>query len=397
MSNSFITRRSSSTTKTITFDGYTGNLTPEVGTDGVSKWLNAPDLSVARYSLAATHVGNYALFAGGRKNSNYSNVVDAYNTSLEKSTPTPLSQTRYNLVATHIGDYALFGGGYSDSTSTSVFAYNTSLEQVTPSPQDFDSSVGYLAATHVGDYALFGGGNSMGTKQTVVYAYNTSLEQPTPTPYPTPLSVARENLAATHVGNYALFGGGLSGTVLDVVDAYNPSLERTTPTPLSQARSYLAATNAVDYALFAGGQSNYGYSNVVDAYNTSLERSTPTILSQARYGLKATHIGQYGIFGGGGDTDNDVFGEVDVYNKNLELSNPIPLMFENATAATHIGDYALFSSSDGKVEVYTTPAQTAKITLPPNVSYEFGSLSGTTTQPTEISPNYPLYGTVTVS
>ena len=255
MSNSFITRRPSQTTKTITFDGYTGNLTPEVGADGVSKWLNAPDLSVARYSLAATHVGNYALFAGGRTISTYSNVVDAYNTSLE----------------------------------------------------------------------------------------------------------------------------------------------RTTPTPLSQARYYLAATNAVDYALFAGGQSNYGYSNVVDAYNTSLERSTPTILSQARYGLKATHIGQYAIFGGGGDTDNDVFGEVDVYNKNLELSNPIPLSFEGVTAATHIGDYALFSSSDGKVEVYTTPAQTAKITLPPNVSYEFGTLSGNTTQPTEISPNYPLYGSVTVS
>lgn len=52
---------------------------------------------------------------------------------------------------------------------------------------------------------------------------------------------------------------------------------------------------------------------------------------------------------------------------------------------------------DGYTDGLAPEEGKAKITLPPNVSYEFGDLSGYTTQPTEISPDYPLYGTVTVS
>jgi len=64
-------------------------------------------LSVARENLAATTIGNYALFGGGYSTS----VVDAYDTSLTRTTPTPLSVARYNLAATTVGNYALFGGG----------------------------------------------------------------------------------------------------------------------------------------------------------------------------------------------------------------------------------------------------------------------------------------------
>lgn len=67
-------------------------------------------LSVARNYLVATTVGGYALFGGGRGGSS---VVDAYDSSLVRSTPTVLSQARSELAATNVGDYALFGGGYS--------------------------------------------------------------------------------------------------------------------------------------------------------------------------------------------------------------------------------------------------------------------------------------------
>ena len=76
----------------------------------------ATPLSSARYNLAATSIGDYALFGGGN-DSSYSSVVDAYNSSLVRSTPTPLSSARGYLAATSIGDYALFGGGYSSSSS----------------------------------------------------------------------------------------------------------------------------------------------------------------------------------------------------------------------------------------------------------------------------------------
>ena len=126
-------------------------------------------LSVARGEFAATTVGNYALFGGGWTGSARSNVVDAYDTSLTRTTATPLSQARNNLVATTVGNYALFGGGYTGSASNVVDAYDTSLTRTTA----------------------------------------------------TALSVARYSLAATTVGNYALFGGGYTGSARsDVVDVY---------------------------------------------------------------------------------------------------------------------------------------------------------------------------------
>ena len=124
-------------------------------------------------------MGNYALFGGGYNFSgHYYNVVDAYNASLEKSTPTPLSVARSSLAATHIGNYALFAGG--DNYSGSIYYQN------------------------------------------VVDAYNVSLERSAPTP----LSVARRGLVATHVGNYALFAGGNTNNGnISTVDAYQENQE----------------------------------------------------------------------------------------------------------------------------------------------------------------------------
>ena len=79
-------------------------------------------LNVVRGSLAATGVGSYALFGGGLGSSS-SSTVDAYNTSLTRSTPTALRQARYSLVATTVGSYALFGGGYSGGYSSAVDVY----------------------------------------------------------------------------------------------------------------------------------------------------------------------------------------------------------------------------------------------------------------------------------
>ena len=57
--------------------------------------------------------GSYALFGGGSNSSTYgaSTVVDAYNASLTRSTPTALSVARTALGAAAIGNYALFAGG----------------------------------------------------------------------------------------------------------------------------------------------------------------------------------------------------------------------------------------------------------------------------------------------
>ena len=79
-------------------------------------------LSQARSILAGASVGNYALFAGGADSSDLS-TVDAYNSSLVRSTPASLSQARSNLAGASVGNYALFAGGSTDSDPSPVDAY----------------------------------------------------------------------------------------------------------------------------------------------------------------------------------------------------------------------------------------------------------------------------------
>lgn len=314
---------------------------------GIWRHEGVTPMSEARGYLAATTVGNYALFGGGKNSSSTSSTVDAYNTSLTISTAEPLSIARRNLAATTVGNYALFGGGddttsYSNSKKpTAVDAYNASLTKSMPAAL----SVGrdYLAATTIGSYALFGGGKNLAEKETVD-AYNASLTKS----IPTVLSEARYYLAATSIGNYALFAGGYESTTAAVanVDAYNSSLTRSIPTALSVRKQELAATSIGNYALFAGGRNNDSSTDttLVDAYNTSLTRSTPATISASsasRYSLAATTIGNYAMFAGG----RGGLKYVDIYNESLTnvSSSSTYLTTSRADfAATSIGNYALF-------------------------------------------------------
>ena len=221
------------------FGGGSSSRTVEAYTESLVL-SNATSLSSARDGLAATTVGGYALFGGGGDGAAMAEgTVDAYTTSLVRSTPAPLSEERDDLAATTVGGYALFGGGlYKGSAprastyisfSGTVDAYTTSLVRSTAT--SLSSAREGLAATTVGGYALFGGGFYEGGSaratgaaySATVDAYTTSLVHSTTTS----LSEGRGKLAATTVGGYALFGGGdynsgaLPGTgKSDAVDAY---------------------------------------------------------------------------------------------------------------------------------------------------------------------------------
>ena len=198
-----------------------------VGPFGVHKYEgNVEKLSSARYDLAATTVGNYALFGGGWGNSKTSDIVDAYDASLTRIAPTVLSSARYKLAATTVGNYALFAGGNISSGQSggrprSVNAYDTSLTR-TNAPALGLVKVD-LAATTVGNHALFGFGDieimMHPMNNPLVVAYDTSLTQTYLGPN---ANKTKTSLAATTVGNYALFGGGrfldLEQTPNEVVD-----------------------------------------------------------------------------------------------------------------------------------------------------------------------------------
>ena len=102
-----------------------------------------------------------------------SNIVDAYDTSLTRTTASSLSVARGNLAATSIGNFALFGGGggggYSNSYYSTVDAYDTSLTRTTAS--SLSTIRGNLAATNIGNYALFGGGENYSAYLSIVDVY----------------------------------------------------------------------------------------------------------------------------------------------------------------------------------------------------------------------------------
>ncbi len=312
-------------------------------------YKTAANLSTARYTLAAASVGDYALFGGGITPYD-SDAVDAYSSSLVRSTPAALHEARGYSAGVSLGGYALFGGG-GGSGSAAVDAYNSSLTRSVLTPL---SNARSPAGTSAGNYALFGGGGSA-----AVDAYNTSLTRSTPTA----LSKGRGELAAVSTGSYALFGGGfVSGSgETAVVDAYNSSLTRTTPTALSQAREYPAAAPAGNYALFCGGYylgSKSSIYDLVDAYNSSLTRATPTALSQARYHLAATSIGSFALFGGG-SAGEDAAAAVDAYDGSLTRTTPTALsQARYRLAAASVGGFALFgggspnSGMSAVVDVY---------------------------------------------
>lgn len=316
------------------------------------------ELSYARRSLAATTVGDYALFAGGYGSSGTAYQVSVYNASLVRSLAEslPTGTDGYyaeDLAATTIGNYALFAGGYDtdgEDMKNYVKAYNSSL--TTSIPSALTQSKCNLAATTVGNYALFGGGRlkRTGTSESafskVVNAYNKSLTRSTPTA----LSYTVAYLAATTVGGYALFGGGTNNNISNRVYAYDSSLTMTVATNLSVARQKLATTTVGDYALFAGGYSD-SYFATVDVYDSSLTRTTAADLTTAKLNLAATTVGNYALFAGGTTGSNKYNAGVDIYDISLTKTTSNLSVSRDKLAATSVGNYALFAGGYSKASL----------------------------------------------
>ena len=316
----------------------------------------AAALSTARYDMRAATIGKYALFAGGYISRSFfgygaSSSVDAYNTSLTKSTPTELSCKRCGHAAASVGGYALFAGGASscnmagryDDIVSSVDAYDASL---TRSAAHVIGAAAEIGGVAVGNYALFAGGAvSMPINKdnvtSYVLAYDPSLTFTT-APW---LSVARANVKGASVGNYALFAGGRANDFCTTVDAYNASLTRTTATALSSTENNSAAATIGNHAIFVGNTAS------ADIYDASLTKTSAAILSTARTGLAATTVGGYAIFSGSGVAD---FCDASLTRSSIGTS-----MTGDDMGAATIGDYALFAGGHSddtiydSVEVYT--------------------------------------------
>lgn len=309
-------------------------------------------LSVPRANLAAATISGYALFAGGETASSpyTSAVVDAFDTSLALTQPTPLSVSRKNLAGAANQNYALFGGGESSNTNYStVDAYDATLTLTNPT--QLSQACNTLASSPVGDYVLFAGGMIDDSSSTYVYsdsvdAYSSTLVKT----QAQPLVLGRSNLASASNNGYAVFAGGQTNGST-VVEAYDELLSKATPQALSQALRDLAGGFVGEYVLFAGGfyqsGSTYYSTRTVTAYDSTLTKVSCPSLSYARGLLSSTTLNGYAMFGGGRDglsiTQNDAYKYVDAYSTTLTLTSPQSLSTPRTNlAATTIQQYALF-------------------------------------------------------
>lgn len=264
-----------------------------------------------RYSVDATAVGDYVLFAGGTKsngetsyNSYYSNV-DAVDNSLTFINAPSLSNAKSNMTGTRIGQYAIFGGGFIQS-SRGYTVYNVG-EVYDAQLTKIDTSINFgygisSASTTLGQYAISGGGGWLDSGYNITYACDLSLTN-------IPINSLTDNkqcLAATSVGNYALFaGGGDLAPESTIVDVYDNNLTKLMNINLSSAKQKLAATTLEDYAIFFGGiPSYYTYNDKItyDTYDSQLvhKMNTIDITLDNWKNISAANIGNYAIFAGDG-------------------------------------------------------------------------------------------------
>ena len=127
----------------------------------MTKNNNITGLSAARGYLAAASTTNYAVFGGG----NASGTVDAYNASLTR-TIAPSMVGNKELAATKLGEFAIFGGGTSVSNSTAsnvVTSYDDSLTKTELT--SLTTARGNLGAATIGNYAIFAGGGTSATAE----------------------------------------------------------------------------------------------------------------------------------------------------------------------------------------------------------------------------------------
>lgn len=276
-------------------------------------------LSVARDELAAASTPTHALFAGGNYGSK--NTVDAYDTSLTRSIPTVLSRDRAALAGCSFGEYAIFAGGYSQNGASDyniIDIYDSSLTR--RNDITLTRTLSCLSGAVAGDHAIFTLGRYY-SSGTVASNVANAIDKSLTCESITAVSTARYCGAGTSVGKYALFGGGNSSsttTSYATVDAYDPSLVRMTISPLSGTRfsNAAATTGTDDYALFAGGFSyennTFGSYATVDVYNQSLTKTVGPGLSRSMGRMAGTKVGLYALFGGGDYWNNGYYSHANV-------------------------------------------------------------------------------------
>jgi hypothetical protein len=323
--------------------------------DSATGLWSTDELSQARDSLAATSVRNYALFGGGwiswdtDNDGETSDRVDIYDSITGEWSTHDLSEPREYLAATTVGDLAIFAGGddgyFNVSGAVDVFNGATGKwhTEVLPHPRS------QLTAASVGDFAFFAGGfDADGYESDVIDIYNGATgEWVTST---LALSEARKELAATFCGNSAIFGGGGSnGIVVDVVSTASPPVVMLSEVVDADSWYIYASASSGDNAGIAAVSFRVGAIDTTSASGARGENDWGDISPGYRDFGGPRHLTLKGTFGFGENTIvADGFNQVD-YSLNMDLYNPdhvlwglgqatVPVAYFNHGAASTVTD-----------------------------------------------------------
>ena len=341
----------------------------------------AYDSSVdARYNLAATTVGNCAMFGGGLSyySPYYSSNVVCFSPTLTR-TVTSLSAGRHSLGATTVGNYAVFAGGEDGySCRSTVDAFTASGVR---SPAADLTVANHAIGATAGSYAIFVPAKPWDNGGTSVSAYDSSLVKNTniaglPADYLLDMSGTNINKnLAIFASNYSWEGGN------PIFITYDSSLTQHTYTNLRTDGYDRAAASINGRAIFFDGKyedyyddewydeetgewipdTSYYYNTVNDvcAIDSSMTLTNLSYSSYSRWGAKGVTVDDsFVIFGGGADSSwSDYDGDyydcssswIDVYDHTLTKvigANVKPSNFQYARqqhAAAAVGDYAIFA------------------------------------------------------
>ena len=333
----------------------------------------ATALSVGRVNIQGVSTSHHALFGGGYNGARKS-TVEAYNTSLTRTTPSKLEcGGGSDVIGAPAGQYAIFtisdGSPYGGTSILSADAYDSSL---TRSTINAGKSIRFFSSipASIQSAAIFSGGCSYNRPQLEpVHSYSYAVTSG--------LTITRisnlgtgESPTACSFGTNALYAGGETRSkgyaplyipaqsASAKVFYYNSSLTVGTAPALAVGKVGMASATNGKYALFAGGvtyntEGKRASSNTVDAYDTSLTRTNPTALSatDAFYGAS---LGNYSLFA---SKSNDV----NVYDQSLTRTTLRKLSVERTgVASATIGNYALYAGGkisddnySNAVDVYT--------------------------------------------
>lgn len=281
---------------------------------------DAQSLSLAKASFGTASSNQFALFAGGRvdQGSYYkdsiTNSVNAYDSSLTRTSPTALAEKKYSAAGGFNGSHYIFAGGTSlnqDQTyyagSKTVDIYDQSLTILSGESLPYTGQNRGIV-TSDGSFLIYQ--KSTSAKHFCIYNVDLTITEFSP------LSDSFLYTFGAKIRDFTIFANYKTGET----SALSNDLTESPLDPLFSLRNNMGTASTTDYAIFAGGgTSSTNAVSSVDAYGYDLSHINAPELSIARYNIDGGEFSGHAILAAGMPVR---VATIDAYNNVLTRENP---------------------------------------------------------------------------